>query len=408
MSNLNTFYGVNADIKKCTDRIENIKNTFKNDFLVDCSDVFSSSGRIEILGNHTDHNKGNVLVGAIDQDIIAASLKRNDDLVVIKSQGFEDISINIHDTIKRENEKGKSISLVRGVLQGLLDGGYKIGGISAALKSNVFKGAGVSSSAAYEVLLCKIFSYYYCNDDLSPLILARISQFAESEYFGKPCGLLDQSGIAYGGVNHIDFTDTKNPIITTLKPDFKGYNIVITNCGGDHSNLTPEYSAIKNDMHAVSSFFGMQYLREVPSSLFYNSLPQLKEKLGGRAMIRAIHFYEENTRVDTAKTALLSGDMQTFLKMVNLSGESSYKLLQNCYAQGDSYQGIPLALELSKQFLKGEGAVRVHGGGFAGTIIAFVPDNITNSYIDFMQSVFNKENVLKLNLRNIGVAKLEI
>lgn len=408
MSNLNEIYGDNADFEKYKNRICNLKTDFLNYFKFQSADVFSSSGRIEILGNHTDHNKGKVLVGAIDQDIIAACSKRDDDLIIIKSKGFEEINFNVNDTEKKEEEKGKSISLIKGILKKLNEKGYKIKGINALTVSNVFKGAGVSSSAAFETLICKIFSYYYCNDEISPLENAKISQFAESKYFGKPCGLLDQSGIAFGGVNHIDFKDTINPIVTNINPKFSGFDIVITNCGGDHCNLTDEYAAITKEMKEVSNFFEKDFLREVPCKQFYDSIKDLKQKTSGRAILRAIHFYEENQRVDIAANALNSGDIKTFLDCVNSSGESSYKYLQNCYANTDTTQGIPLALKMSKIFLKDKGAVRVHGGGFAGTIIAFVPQEISNEYINFMQNIFGNENIIKVNLRPKGTAKIEL
>lgn len=408
MDILNIIYGKNADIPAKKLRINKLKQKFLKSFNIKNADIFSSSGRIEILGNHTDHNHGNVLVGAISQDIVAASAKREDGKIIIKSEGFEDIEFNASDTEKKESEKGKSISLLKGIIKALTDKGYKIGGISAMLTSNIFKGAGVSSSAAYEVLFCKILSCYYCNDSISPLDNAKISQFAESVYFGKPCGLLDQSGISFGGVNHIDFSDITSPKITTITPDFTGYSIVITNSGGDHSNLTPEYAAVKEDMHSISKFFGKEYLREVPYEKFCLAIPELKNELGGRAILRAFHFYHENLRVDSAAESLKNSDMQKFLLNVNLSGESSYKLLQNCYLGGDKYQGIPLALEISKQLLCGKGAVRVHGGGFAGTIIAFVPQDMTLNYIKNMQKIFGNENVIEVSLRNTGAALIKI
>lgn len=406
MEILNKLYGTSADLQEKQARIDALRQDFKTEFDRECKNVFSSPGRIEILGNHTDHNHGSVLVGAISMDILAAAAKRPDSKITIKSRGFEDVSLFTGDLEKREGEIGKSAALVRGVCRRMRDRGHAVGGFDALLDSNIFKGAGVSSSAAYEVLICKILSYYYNGDRLTALECAKISQFAESEYFGKPCGLLDQSGIAFGGVNHIDFNDNTNPAVTTLTPDFQQYSAVITNSGGDHSNLTAEYSQIKADMHGVSGFFGKETLREVEETEFYQNISALNKKLGGRPILRAVHFYEENKRVDMAAEALKSGNMETFLHCVNDSGKSSYKLLQNCYACGDARQGIPLALALSNKLLAGEGAVRVHGGGFAGTVIAFVPQHLLKSYTDGMAEVFGADSVAVVSVRNIGTAKI--
>lgn len=390
--------------KSNPDRIKKLGQKFGEEFGKDFF-LFSSSGRIEILGNHTDHNHGKVLVGAIDQDILAAAVKRDDGRVVIKSEGFPDIIIGA-DELDNRGEWGKSVALVRGILYKLNGMGYKLGGISCVMTSNVFKGAGVSSSAAYEVLLTKIFSYFYCGDELSPLQLAKVSQLAEREYFGKPCGLLDQSGIAFGGVNYIDFCDIDDPEVETVDYAIEGYGIAIINTGGDHSDLTREYASIKDDMHEVARFFGKEYLREVEDGRFWEDIPKLRQALGGRALLRAIHFFEENDRVERAVRALKEKDAEKFLSCVNLSGESSYKLLQNCYPCGDRQQGIPLALELSRKILGGRGAVRVHGGGFAGTILAFVPGDMMDKYMGEMGRVFGPENAIKVSIRHFGAAML--
>lgn len=397
---LELIYGKGYDAERLKAIGRRFEEEFGGEYL-----LFSSSGRIEILGNHTDHNHGKVLVGAINQDILAAAAKRDDGRIIIKSEGFHDITLTAGEFDNR-GEWGQSVALVRGVLYKLSEMGYKAGGLSCVMTSNVFKGAGVSSSAAYEVLVAKIFSYFYCGDSLTPLQLAKVSQFAEREYFGKPCGLLDQCGIAFGGVNYIDFGNIDDPEVQTINYGIKGYDIVITNTGGDHSDLTHEYAAIKEDMHEVSRRFGREFLREVSYEDFKENIPRLRKELGGRAVLRAIHFFEENIRVKKAVEALRRGDVDGFLCCVNLSGESSYKLLQNCYPCGGREQGIPLALELSKQILKGRGAARVHGGGFAGTIIAFVPEDITQDYIGQMSEVFGAKSAVKVSIRNVGATVL--
>jgi galactokinase len=407
MDNLLDLYGNSADSVLLTKRILNIKAQYEKIFGGVCR-LYSSPGRIEILGNHTDHNKGMVLVGAINRDIIAAAGRRNDGRVIIISKGFDEINIDVNDLHSYENEKGKSVSLIRGVLKGLKDKGCKTGGISAVIESNIFKGAGVSSSAAYEVLLTKIFSDLY-DCGLSPLDAAKISQYAEKEYFGKPCGLLDQCGIAFGGVNRIDFRDTEKPLIKSVDFDLKEYGIVITNCGGDHISLTPQYAAVKDEMKAVAGYFGKEFLREVKPEVFYQSVAKIKNSgISGRAILRAVHFFNENERVDKAAKALEKGNVGAFLKCVNESGESSYKLLQNCYAEGDVSQGIPLALEMAKKFLKGKGAVRVHGGGFAGTTLAFVPQAVIGDFIEYMKNIFGVNNVINAEIRRAGTAEIKV
>ncbi|MDD4003120.1 MAG: galactokinase family protein [Clostridia bacterium] len=399
----NKLYGKNfAENLK---RIEKVKQAFIDSFGFNCSDVFSSSGRAEILGNHTDHNKGCVLVGAIDRDILAACSKQSGK-IIIKSAGFEDVVLQAGDYQKKQGEKGNSVSLVRGILKGFADLGYTVGGFCAVTMSNIFKGAGVSSSAAFEILICTVINHYYCSGKVTPLECAKISQYAESMYFEKPCGLLDQSGIAFGGINYIDFKDTENPEIKSITPKLDGYDIVITNCGGDHSNLTAHYAAVKQEMQQICGFFGKNYLREVPFDRFLSELPSITKKFSGRAVLRAFHFYEENIRVKSA-AKYITYDIKNFLNMVNLSGESSYKLLQNCYVPQDDIQRIPLAIKLSQSFLNGAGAVRVHGGGFEGTILAFVPCKISAEYSKFMESFFGGGNVIITAIRNAGGIRLE-
>jgi galactokinase len=400
----NELYGKNAP--ENLKRIEKVKQAFKGSFGFNCSDIFSSSGRAEILGNHTDHNKGCVLVGAIDRDILAACSKMSGGKIVIKSEGFEDVVLQADDYQKKRDEKGKSAALVRGILKGFAGLGYTVGGFCAVTMSNIFKGAGVSSSAAFEILICTIINHYYCGGNVTPFECAKISQYAESEYFEKPCGLLDQSGIAFGGINYIDFFDTENPQIKNITPKLDGYDIVITNCGGDHSGLTSHYAAVKQEMQQICGYFGKKYLREVPYDNFLSELPMISKKFSGRAVLRAFHFYEENIRVKSA-AEYITGDIKKFLNAVNMSGESSYKLLQNCYVPQDDIQRIPLALKLSENFLKGEGAVRVHGGGFEGTILAFVPCKISKKYSKYMESFFGSGNVIITSIRAAGGIRLE-
>lgn len=366
---------------------------------------FSSSGRAEILGNHTDHNLGKVIVAAISCDIIAAVSKRDDGLIEICSDGFYPIHFNIRDTACRPDEAGRSYALARGVAEAIKRRGYKIGGFTAYSESTVFRGAGVSSSAAFEVLIAEIFNVLYCGGKITPSEKAEIGKYAENEYFGKPSGLLDQTGVALGGMNKVDFANSAAPISERLMPP-KGYKIVITNAGGNHASLTEHYAAIKEEMLSVAAFFGKKYLREVTEEEFYSSLPKLKEKVSERAILRAIHYFDENRRVDIAAEALKSGDVKTFLKAVDESGESSLTCLQNAFVPGSDVQPIPLALKLSKRVIK-DGAVRLHGGGFAGTVIAFVAEAEADSYANYMSGVFGKDNVFTANVRGVGACEVK-
>jgi len=368
---------------------------------------FSSSGRAEILGNHTDHNLGKVIVSAISCDIVAAVKKRDDGLVEIYSNKFYPIHFNIRDTRLRPEEKGRSYALARGVVEGVKRKGYRLGGVTVYTASNIFRGAGVSSSAAFEVLIAEIFNALYCGGKLTPADKAEIGCYAENAYFGKPCGLLDQTGVAVGGMNKVDFINPSTPKCERLSPP-KGYRIVITNAGGNHASLTEYYAAIKDDMSAVAAFFGKKYLREVDEKEFYAAIPSLREKLkdkGERAILRAIHFFDENRRVDRAAEALKSDDVSEFLKAVNDSGESSLTCLQNAFVPGSGVQPIPLALKISKDIIK-DGAVRLHGGGFAGTIIAFVSEGEAEEYINRMGEAFGKESVFSADIRKVGTGEV--
>lgn len=363
---------------------------------------FSSPGRIEIVGNHTDHNHGEVLVAAIDLVTSARVQKTDTGVIFIDSRGFAEFEVDTADTSVRAAEAGTPQAIVRGVADGLKKHGYNTGGFAAAVCSNIPFGAGVSSSASFELLICQILNKLYNNSKIDRVTMAKIARYAENVYMNKPCGLLDQTGIALGGLTHIDFFDIENPKITSLSADFKGYKIVLTATGGDHSNLTSYYAAIKTEMEDAARFFNKKHLADVSAETFYLSLPDLANKISGRAVLRAAHFFEENARVQRAAQAILRHDYQAFFDAVKGSGESSYKFLQNCYAETDTVQRIPLALYLSSLALT-KGAYRVHGGGFKGTILAFVHDSEFDGYIRLMGSVFGKENIYVTDIRNTGV-----
>ena len=365
---------------------------------------YSSPGRIEVCGNHTDHNNGKVLCASISVDTLAC-VTPCEGKVVVESIGFSPIEISLNDFISKKDEEGSAIALVRGVLAYFKISGYKIGGFCATTTSDVFRGAGVSSSACFEVLICEILNQMFNNGSIDKFTKAKASHFAETEYFGKPCGLLDQSAIAFGGVSYIDFKSTREPIFKSIDWNFDNLNIVLINTGGDHSDLTDQYASIRLEMEEVAKAMGMKKLRKVKEKDFYDAIPRLQQNLSGRAILRAMHFFDENKRVDLCAKAVKKNNERKFCEMINASGESSYKTLQNCYPYGDLTQRIPLAINLSKRF-DGVKAVRVHGGGFAGTIIAYVDKKKCDRYVEEMKTVFGGDNVFVIGVRNDAATKL--
>ena len=367
--------------------------------------VISSPGRAEILGNHTDHNHGKVMVAAINCDILCFVSPDASGKITIHSDGFSPIVTNVNDTEINEKQFGTSLALVKGVCAKIKSLGYTVGGFTACATSNIFKGAGVSSSAAYEVMIAEIFNMLYLDGKLTAVDKAVISQYAENVYFGKPCGLLDQSGIAIGSLSKLDFK-TSLPEITKLAPP-DGYTIVLTNTGGDHAKLTEHYAAIRVEMESVAAYFGKKVLREVDYNEFLAAIPQLKKSLSSRAILRAMHYYSENQRVDEAEAALLNNDIQGFLKAVSASGESSLAILQNCYVPGSVDQPVVLAVEYSKRIVK-DGAFRVHGGGFAGSVLGIVNNNEAEMYVTAMKKVFGEENVFTALVRPTGTCGIKL
>ena len=401
---LKLLYGPNADLNYYEDRIEALKRTFIENEGVTPDSLFSSSGRAEILGNHTDHNHGLVMVASISCDVIAWVKATNDTIVKVCSEGYPPVIVDITDLEVKQEEYGLSAALVRGVAKAIIDRGYNIKGFTAYTTSSIFKGAGVSSSAAFEVLVSEIFNSLYLNGALNAVDRAVISQFAENVYFGKPCGLLDQSGISIGSLVKLDFNTPTKPVISQLNAP-EGYTLVITNTGGDHASLTEHYAAIRKEMESIAEYFCKKVLRDVPYEEFLTKIPTLKRHFSGRAILRAIHFYNENERVLQAEKALSEGNVKEFLNAVNGSGLSSLVLLQNCMVPADVMQPVVLGIEYSRQIIK-DGAVRVHGGGFAGSILAFVNDNEVDGYVSSMKKLFGNDNVFKASIRKVGTTKI--
>lgn len=367
--------------------------------------LFSSPGRIEVTGNHTDHNNGCVLAAAVTVDTLAAVSKNDTGIITVKSKGYPDVVVNAADVTMHPEEKGTSDALVRGVLKGFKDRGYAIGGFDATTESDVFKGAGMSSSASFEVLVSEILNDYYNGGNITPVEKAVVSQYAENVYFGKPSGLMDQSAIALGGVSFIDFKDTKNPVVKKQKWSFQDVSVAVINCGGDHCDLTPNYAAIKSDMESAAKYFGADKLRFVDEKKFYNSLGEMKKTLSGRAILRAMHFFEENKRVFDLVKALKAGDEGKVFDIINASGQSSSEKLKNLYPEGAAEMPIPLALAVVKG-TEGVVAARVHGGGFAGTILTFVKNEQIAAFKKKMSALYGAENVYIVGIRPTGTEKI--
>jgi galactokinase len=352
--------------------------------------LFSAPGRTELSGNHTDHNQGKVLAAGIQLDTIAAVTSREADgakLAEIVSQGYPAVRVDLSNLEKVPQEEGQTDSLVRGIAASIAARGGHIGGFTATTTSRVLKGSGLSSSAALEVLVGSIFNELYNGGRFSPVELAVIGQEAENEYFGKPCGLMDQTACAVGGAVSIDFADAKNPVVEEISADFDsaGYTLAVVDSGGDHADLTPDYAAIPGEMKNIAGALGTDVLRKADEEAFFRAIPKIRGEHGDRAVLRAIHFFDENRRVDSMVEALKDSDIDAYLDGVRNSGDSSYRFLQNVYSsRHPENQGVSLALALTERFLAGEGASRVHGGGFAGTIQVFIPSGRFEDYTAYM------------------------
>lgn len=386
------------------ERIGNLKENFKKHFGAEPTDVFSSPGRIELCGNHTDHNNGKVLVASIDLNILAVVRQNHSNMINFISEGFNEMNVNLDDLEINSREFGSSFALIKGVAYKMKKMGYNINGFDVYCNSTIFKGAGVSSSAAFEVLIAKIISYYFNKDSIEPFVLAQVSQFAESVYFNKPCGLLDQSGIALGGINYIDFKDTSKPVINNLKIDIPDYQFVLINTGDDHTKLTDCYASIKNDMKKVSTFFNKEVLREIDPVTFKINEKEIEQKLGNQALLRAEHYFEENERVKNAYDDLQKGNVLTLFKMMNESGISSYNKLKNCYVN-DENEKLPLALKYCAS-LPQTVCSRVHGGGFAGTMLMVVKKEEIITLKPVLDSKFGATNVMLVNVSKEGTCHL--
>ena len=368
--------------------------------------IYSAPGRTEIGGNHTDHNHGVVMAAAVDLDIIAVASPNEDGVIRVKSRGFSGMDeVEAAALAPVPQEEGCSAALVRGVAAGIARAGGKVAGVDIYTCSRVLRGSGLSSSAAFEVVLGAVLNGEFNEGRFSDIQIAQISQYAENEYFGKPSGLMDQMACSVGSAITIDFKDTASPVVDKVAFDLAahGYALCITDTKGSHADLTPDYAAVRGEMEAVAAFFGKTVLREVNEAEFYASLAAVREKTGDRAVLRAIHFFAECHRAGALCAAVREGRFEEFLRLVVEGGHSSFEYNQNAYSiQHPEQQGVPLGLALSQRVLAGRGAWRLQGGGFAGTIQAFVPYDLLEEYKAQLEGVFGQGACYVLNIRNYG------
>ena len=367
--------------------------------------LFSGPGRTEIGGNHTDHQHGRVLCGSVDLDMLACAAPNGQSIVRIASEGYPALEVDLSDLAPEPREKNTSAALVRGVAARIAQMGYELSGFDACVTSTVLTGSGLSSSAAYETLVGNIFNHFCCGRGLDPATIAKVGQYAENVYFGKPCGLMDQMGSSVGGAVFIDFNEPDRPTVEQVGYDFSksGYALCIVDTGSSHGDLTDDYAAVPREMGAVAAHFGKTVLRDVPIEDFRAAIPALRVECGDRAVLRAMHFYDDDRRAQQEAKALKAGDFKRFLGLVNESGLSSELLLQNIWSPAaPREQAVSVALTVGKELLAGEGAIRVHGGGFAGTVQAFVPNGGLERFRSGMEALFGAGKCHVLHIRPQG------
>ncbi|PWV95917.1 galactokinase [Paenibacillus cellulosilyticus] len=388
-SQINTLYG-EEQLSYQLNRYQSLVSSYKQNYADGPLALFSSPGRSEIGGNHTDHNHGKVLAGSIDLDTIAAAARVEEPVITFISEGYPgEFKVDLTNLAPIPGESA-TMSIVRGIAAGFLEFGYSIGGFNAYVSTNVLSASGLSSSASFEMLFCSILSTFYNAGALDSIAMSKIGQYAENHYWNKPSGLLDQMACAHGGLIAIDFANPLTPIISPISFDFQknGYSLVIVNTGGNHADLTEDYGAVPYEMRAVAKALGAEVCRGLTPNDIYDQLQPIRQQCGDRAVLRALHYLEENNRVDAQVESLVNGDMDRFLRLVKESGESSWKWLQNCYRNVDvGHQDITVTLAITEMFLKqlGAGACRVHGGGFAGVIAAILPNESVSQYVSFIE-----------------------
>lgn len=371
---------------------------------------FSAPGRTEISGNHTDHQHGCVLAAAVNLETVAEVTLNGTDRICVRSEGYAPVEIDLTDLAVHEEEKNSTAALIRGVAAALSKRGAKLQGFDAEVSSTVLPGSGLSSSAAFEVLIGTICNELFYDRKLSAVEIAQIGQYAENVYFGKPCGLMDQTASSVGGMVFIDFKDPAKPMVEKLDFDFAkaGHALCIIDSGADHADLTDEYAAIPGELKEVCRFFDKEVLRDIPEADFFAALPGLRHQVPDRAILRAIHFYQENERVQRQAQALREDDFDRFLRLVSESGRSSWMYLQNITPAGAiEHQDVAVALALCDTLLGGRGAYRVHGGGFAGTVQAFVPMDMLEGFKTGIERVLGEGKCHVLSIRPQGGIRME-
>ena len=403
---LSSLYG-ESGLSKALSRCEEVIFGFFKAFGYMPAALFSAPGRTELGGNHTDHQRGHVLAAAVDLDILAAVRPASNGIIRVSSSGFPFIKVDLNELEPKGGELGTSSALVRGIAARFASLGCKLSGtgFDAHIISDIPGGSGLSSSAAFEVLIATIINSFFMESRLDPVDIAQIGQYAENVYFGKPCGLMDQAASAVGGVAAIDLAENPRRLVRRLSLDLKsfGYALCILDSGAGHANLTGEYAAITGELKAICSHFGKEVLREVPEDAFMEAIPKLRREAGDRAVLRGLHFYSEDRRAVRQAQALESGDFDTFLELVRDSGVSSAMCLQNIIPSGGvRNQELMLTIKLCEHILGGRGAVRVHGGGFGGTAQAFVPLDMLDPFKERIEAVIGKGGCHVLSIRPAG------
>jgi len=403
-------YGENeieSQCKRYLDAIDNFCDLYGDDRDIT---LFSVPGRSEISGNHTDHNHGCVIAASVNLDIIAVAAVSESNVIRIKSAGFDEDIVDLNYIKPDELYFFTSRAVIAGMCGGFGERGFKYGGFDAYTTSNVLKGSGLSSSAAFEVMVGNILNHFYNDGKIDAPEIAKISQYSENVYFGKPCGLMDQTACAVGGFVTIDFNDPTTPIIEKLDFDMtaQGYSLCIVDTGGNHADLNDDYASIPSEMKKIASYYGKTYLRGLTYDDIVERISEFRDNVSDRAILRALHFIEENDRVAVQVESLKSGELNKFLEGVTASGNSSYKKLQNIFTvKNVEEQGLSLALAMAEHILADKkAACRVHGGGFAGTIQAFMPNDTVKKFTDAMNGVFGDGACIRLNIRPYGAIKI--
>lgn len=394
---------VDENVARYRDMIEKFKKTFGDKDIL----MFSSPGRTEISGNHTDHNHGKVLAGSINLDCVGIAAKNNSSKVNVISETFnQKFTIDLNNLAPSEKKAG-TIDLVKGLLKGFLESGYEIGGFDAYITSNVISSAGVSSSASFEMLLCSMINKFFNESRMNTVAYAHIGKYSENVYWDKASGLLDQMACAVGGLITIDFLEPSVPVVEKIDFDFasRDHSLIIVQTGKGHADLSEDYSSVPIEMKKVAEYFGKEVCAEITEEQVIENMAEIRAYAGDRSVMRALHFFEENKRVEAEVAALKEGRFEDFLMNITASGNSSWKWLQNCYTNSNyQEQGISVALALTELFIaeKQKGACRIHGGGFAGVIMAMLPNDIVDEYITYIEKAMGEGSAYRMSIRPYG------